>query len=70
MTAGGQTADLFRNIAVLMPANLEFTVKNTGDQPLEMYVVNEPTPADFRPNANMLVRDENKIPISTTTSLW
>ena len=70
VTAGGQTADLFRNIAVLMPADLEFTVKNTGDEPLEMYVVNEPTPADFRPNASMLVRDENKIPISTTTRLW
>jgi mannose-6-phosphate isomerase-like protein (cupin superfamily) len=70
VTAGGQTAELFRNIAVLMPANLEFTLKNTGDQPLAMYVVNEPTPPGFRPNANMLVRDENKIPISTATSLW
>jgi mannose-6-phosphate isomerase-like protein (cupin superfamily) len=28
-TAGGQSADLYRNIAVLMPANLEFTFKNT-----------------------------------------
>jgi mannose-6-phosphate isomerase-like protein (cupin superfamily) len=64
VTAGGQTAELFQNIAVLMPANLEFTLKNTGDQPLEMYVINEPTPPGFRPNANMLVRDENKIPIS------
>ena len=70
LTAGGQTAELFRNIAVLMPANLEFTLKNTGDQPLAMYVINEPTPPGFRPNANMLIRDENKIPISTTTSLW
>ena len=70
VTAGGQTAELFRNIAVLMPANLEFTLKNAGDQPLAMYVINEPTPPGFRPNANMLVKDENKIPISTTTSLW
>jgi mannose-6-phosphate isomerase-like protein (cupin superfamily) len=68
--AGGQTAELFQNVAILMPANLEFTLKNTGDQPLTMYVVNEPTPPDFRPNAEMLVRDENKIPISTATSLW
>ena len=64
MTAGGQTAELFQNIAVLMPANLEFTLRNTGDQPLGMYVINEPTPPGFRPNADMLVRDENKIPIS------
>ncbi len=55
-TAAGQTVDLYRNIAVLMPANLEFTIKNTGDEPLTMYVINEPTPPGFRPNANMLVR--------------
>lgn len=70
MTAGGQTADLYRNIAILMPANLEFTIKSTGDQPLAMYVINEPTPPGFRPNTAMLVRDENKIPVSSTTGLW
>jgi mannose-6-phosphate isomerase-like protein (cupin superfamily) len=52
VTAGGQTADLYRNIAVLMPANLEFTIKSTGDQPLAMYVINEPTPPGFRPNCH------------------
>jgi mannose-6-phosphate isomerase-like protein (cupin superfamily) len=46
-TAGGQTVDLFPNIAVLMPSNLEFTLKNIGDQPLSMYLINEPTPAGF-----------------------
>jgi mannose-6-phosphate isomerase-like protein (cupin superfamily) len=70
MTAGGQSADLYRNIAILMPANLEFTIKNTGEQPLAMYVINEPTPPGFRPNTAMLVRDENKIPVSSTTGLW
>lgn len=70
VTAGGQTAELSRNIAVLMPANLEFTLKNTGDQPLAMYVVNEPTPSGFQPNAQMLVRDENKVLVSTTTQEW
>jgi len=70
VNAGGQNADLYRNIAVLMPANLEFTLKNTGDEPLTMYVINEPTPAGFRPNANMLVRDENTIPISSSNGFW
>ena len=69
-TAAGQTADLYRNIAVLMPANLEFTLKNTGDEPLTMYVINEPTPPGFRPNSTMLVRDENKLPITSSDSLW
>ena len=27
VTAGGETADLYRNVAVLMPANLEFIVQ-------------------------------------------
>lgn len=68
--AAGQTAELSRNIAVLMPANLEFTIKNTGDQPLTMYVINEPTPPGFRPNANMLVKDENKLPITSSDGHW
>ncbi len=70
VTAGGQSAELYRNVAVLMPANLEFTLKSTGDTPLAMYVINEPTPARFRPNTNMLVRDENTIPISSSNGFW
>jgi mannose-6-phosphate isomerase-like protein (cupin superfamily) len=69
-TAGGQTIELHRNIAVLMPEALEFTLKNTGDQPLEMYLIKEPTPPGFRPNTSMLVRDENKLPITSTNGLW
>ncbi|HUK90995.1 MAG TPA: hypothetical protein VLZ81_11385 [Blastocatellia bacterium] len=68
--AGGQTADLFRNIAVLMPEKLEFTLSNSGSEPLTMYVINEPTPAGFRPNSSMLVRDENKLPITSSDGLW
>jgi len=70
VTAGGKSADLYRNVAVLMPANLEFTFKSTGDEPLAMYVINEPVPAGFRPNSNMLVRDENTIPISSSNGFW
>lgn len=69
-TAGGENVDLHQNVAVLMPANLEFTIKNTGDQPLTMYLIDEPTPAGFRPNAKMLVRDENTLPIGSTDGLW
>jgi mannose-6-phosphate isomerase-like protein (cupin superfamily) len=70
VVAGGQTADLYRNVAVLMPANLQFTLKNTGDEPLGVYIINEPTPAGFRPNANILVRDENAVPISSSNGFW
>ena len=54
VTAGGQTADLYRNVAVLMPANLEFTLKSTGDEPLAMYVINEPIPPDSGPTRTCL----------------
>jgi mannose-6-phosphate isomerase-like protein (cupin superfamily) len=70
VTAAGQTVDLFRNIAILVPANLEFTIKNTGDQPLGMYLINEPTPPGFRPNTSILMKDENKIPISSSDGHW
>jgi mannose-6-phosphate isomerase-like protein (cupin superfamily) len=70
VTAGGQTSDLYRNIAILVPSNLEFTMKNTGQEPLAMYVINEPTPPNFRPNATILVRDENQLPISSSDGHW
>lgn len=70
VTAAGQTSELFRNIAILVPAHLEFTIKNTGDQPLNMYLINEPVPAGFRPNDSILVRDENKLPITSSDGHW
>jgi mannose-6-phosphate isomerase-like protein (cupin superfamily) len=69
-TAKEQTIDVQRNIAILMPSNLEFTIKNTGEEPLAMYVINEPTPPGFRPNSSMLVRDESQVPISSSRGLW
>jgi mannose-6-phosphate isomerase-like protein (cupin superfamily) len=70
VTAAGQTSDLAGNIAILVPANIEFTIKNAGDQPLTMYVINEPVPAGFRPNSSILVRDENKLPITSSDGHW
>jgi mannose-6-phosphate isomerase-like protein (cupin superfamily) len=69
-TAANQIVDLRRNLAVLVPANLEFTIRNTGEQPLTMYVINEPTPPGFRPNSTMLVRDESMLPISSSNGMW
>lgn len=70
MTGGGQTADLYRNIAVLVPADLEFSLKSTGNGPLTMYVINEPTPPRFRPNTSLLVRDENRVPVASVDGSW
>jgi mannose-6-phosphate isomerase-like protein (cupin superfamily) len=68
--AGAQSVDLHRNIAVLIPAALDFSLENTGDQPMTMYVINEPIPPGFRPNPDILVRDENQLPISSSSGMW
>ena len=58
IAAGGDTAKLRKDIAVLMPAGVEFVMKSTGDEALTMYVINEPTPGGFHPKDEMLVKDE------------
>ena len=68
--AGGQSVDLYQNMAILVPAGLQFNIENTGDQPMTMYVINEPTPPGFRPNTSILARDENQLPISSSSGMW
>ena len=58
ITAGGDTAKLRKDMAVLMPAGLEFVMKSTGGEPLTMYVINEPIPPGFHPKDKMVVKDE------------
>lgn len=69
-TAGGKTGELHSGVAVFIPANLEFTLGNTGDEALNMYVIAEAVPADFKPRADMLVRDENLTPFDAARSHW
>jgi len=56
--AAGDTAHLRSNVAVLMPAGLEFQMTSTGTDALTMYVINEPLPPHFQPKAKMAVKDE------------
>jgi mannose-6-phosphate isomerase-like protein (cupin superfamily) len=58
ITAGGDTAKLQKNVAVFIPAGLEFVMKSTGDEPLTLYVINEPLPYEFHPKTKMVVKDE------------
>ncbi len=58
ITAGGDTAKLQKNVAVFMPAGLEFVMQSTGDEPLTLYVINEPLPYEFHPKTKMVVKDE------------
>src|SRR3984893_16320735 len=63
ITAGGKTAALHKDIAVFVPANLEFVMKNTGNEDLTMYVVSEPPAHGFVPGTAMLVTDERQVPV-------
>ncbi len=65
LLAGGALAHLHKDVAVLMPANLDFTFSNTGDEPLTMYVLNDPVPSGFKVNDKMLVIDERQAHIRT-----
>ena len=67
---GGKSADLYPGMAVLMPEGLEFCISSTGDEPLTMYIIAEPTPEGFKPRKDMLVKDENTMPITSTTGHW
>lgn len=65
IAAGGKTAALRKDIAIFVPANLEFVMENTGSEDLTMYVVSEPTPDNFVPGKEMLVTDERQVPVRT-----
>lgn len=70
MEAGNTTAEIYKGIGVLVPPNLEFTITNTGDEPMEMYLVSESVPDDFRVNTEIVVRDENTAPYESSTVHW
>jgi mannose-6-phosphate isomerase-like protein (cupin superfamily) len=70
INAAGKGEALEKNVAVLVPANLEFTIQNSGDQPLEMYLLNELTPAGFQPKDQLVVRNENTQAISASDDRW
>lgn len=65
ITAGGKKAALRKDTAVFVPESLEFVMKNTGNEDLTMYVVSEPTPANFSPAKAMLVTDERQVAVRT-----
>jgi mannose-6-phosphate isomerase-like protein (cupin superfamily) len=70
ISAGGDSVPVSINIAVLVPANLAFTIKNTGTTPLGAYVITEPTPSGFQPGTKLVVKDEKSTPISTAAQEW
>jgi mannose-6-phosphate isomerase-like protein (cupin superfamily) len=65
VTTAAKHGDLHRDIAFFIPEGVPFTIHNTGAEPLEMYVIEDPVPAGFHPIADMLVTDERKVELRT-----
>ena len=68
--AGNKTADLYLGICVLVPPDIEFTITNTGDEVLNMYIMTENIPDGFTPKKEIVVKDENVIPFSSSNVHW
>ena len=66
--SGSRTTDLHEGIGVLLPPGIEFSMTNTGDETLTMYIISEPIPEGFRPKMRMVVKNEFDNPISTSLS--
>jgi len=70
ITSGKKTADLYEGIGVLMKPDVEFTMKNTGDDPLTIFIIAEYIPDGFKPHKEMRISDENITPFSSTNVHW
>jgi len=65
------TSDLYGGIFVLVPDKSSFTLINTGSEPLKMYLIVEPVVRDdFVPAGDIVVVDENTVPILTSRGHW
>ncbi len=63
IAAGKKTVELRAGIFVLVPEGLEFTMTNTGDDMLFLYLIAEPVPPGFNPKKELVVKDEKTMPL-------
>ncbi len=68
--SSGTRAVLKTGTGVLIPAGVEFTMTAGTEEPLAIYLMGEPAPDGFTPRDDILVRDENVIPIRTSSVHW
>ena len=64
LSGGGKTEHIHKHNAVLVPEGLEFTLHNTGDAPLAIYIVGDPTFPGFQPLPTFGIKDEDQLPHS------
>ena len=70
VTGGGKTHMLYPGVAFMVPKGLEFTMQNSLNEPMTMYLVAEKVDESFTPVKNIVWRDENVEPYHTTNAHW
>lgn len=70
LTGGGKTTEVREGIGVVVAPDIKFTIKNNGDMPLTMYIITEPIPDGFKPNKEIVVKDERGTKWSSNNVHW
>ncbi|MFC1606703.1 cupin domain-containing protein [Candidatus Latescibacterota bacterium] len=70
VSANGETAKLYHGVSFLAPEGLEFTMTNTGDEPLTMYIVCEPVQPGFIPKKKLVVKSEDTVRFNSGVGHW
>ncbi len=60
LTANGASVAIGKDFAFLVPAGVEFVLRNTGDEPLAAYLIDEPLPPGFKPVSKVVVKNERE----------
>ena len=59
--AGKKTAELRKGAMLMIPEGLGFTMTNTGDELMTMYLINEPVPPGFKPKKEFEINYEDEL---------
>ncbi len=70
LKGGTKSATVREGIGVLVAPGIEFSIKNTGAAPLTMYIITEPIPEGFKPNTEIVVKDERGTIWSSNNVHW
>jgi len=61
--ANRKTTELRKGALAVIPEGLEFTMTNTGDELLTMYLVSEPVPEGYEPKKEVDINCEDEMPL-------